>query len=138
MTKKETIIKHWADLNIDAPFGICNETGWYLGFFCNGVDDIIELYGNDIVDFIVYKFDPDGLGKFRPKSLRGIEDNNGWIKIERVEDLPTNGSYKVILRDSGAITTLDFTLQQIFNDLLYIVQLYSHYKPIEEEKKPLY
>ena len=25
---------------------------------------------------------------YRPKLLRGIEDNNGWIKIEKSEDLP--------------------------------------------------
>jgi hypothetical protein len=138
MTKKETIFKHWADLNIASPFGICTNTGWYCGFFCNGIDDIKEIYGDSILELMDFEIEHDGLGKFRPKSLRGIEDNNGWIKIERVEDLPTNGSYKVILRDSGAITTLDFTLQQIFNDLRYIVELYSHYKPIEEEKKPLY
>ena len=138
MTKKETIINHWAFLNIDAPFGICNETGWYFGYFCHGIDDIKEVYGDGIIELMDFEIGHDGLGKFRPKSLRGIEDNNGWIKIERFGDLPTKGIYKVIQRDSGAITMVDFIIQNTFNELRFMVKKYSHYKPIEEEKKPLY
>lgn len=33
--------------------------------------------------------DSDG-GYFVPKSLQGIENNNGWIKIESEDDLPEN------------------------------------------------
>lgn len=29
--------------------------------------------------------------QFRPKSLHGIEDNNGWIKIEKESNLPETG-----------------------------------------------
>ena len=139
MTKKETIFKHWRDLNIDASVGICNETGWCFGFFCNGIDDIKEVYGDGIVELIDFQIGHDGLGEFRPKSLRGIEDNNGWIKIEKVEDLPTNGIYQVIHRDSGKIIICPIC--NLLNDLKhlqYIVEQFSHYKPIEEEKKPLY
>ena len=78
MTKKEIIIKAWMDLNIETPFGICDKTGWVHGYFCNGIDDIINDYG-DITDKIDYDIDMSGVGKFRPKSLQGIENNNGWI-----------------------------------------------------------
>jgi hypothetical protein len=139
MTKKETIFKHWEALNIASPFGICIETGWYFGIFCDGIDDIKELYGDSILELMDFEIEHDGLGKFRPKSLRGIEDNNGWIKIEKVEDLPTNGIYQVIHRDSGKIIICP--IWNLLNDLKhlqYIVEQFSHYKPIEEEKKPLY
>ena len=78
MTKKEIIIKAWMDLNIETPFGICDKTGWVHGYFCNGIDDIINDYG-DITDKIDYEIEYGGVGKFRPKSLQGIENNNGWI-----------------------------------------------------------
>ena len=78
MTKKEIIIKAWMDLNIETPFGICDKTGWVHGYFCNGIDDIINDYG-DITDKIDYEIEYGGVGKFRPKSLKGIENNNGWI-----------------------------------------------------------
>ena len=78
MTRKEIIIKAWMDLNIETPFGICDKTGWVHGYFCNGIDDIINDYG-DITDKIDYDIDMSGIGKFRPKSLQGIENNNGWI-----------------------------------------------------------
>ena len=77
MTRKEIIIKAWMDLNIETPFGICDKTGWVHGYFCNGIDDIINDYG-DITDKIDYDIDMSGVGKFRPKSLHGIENNNGW------------------------------------------------------------
>ena len=90
MTKKEIIIKAWMDLNIETPFGICDKTGWVHGYFCNGIDDIINDYG-DITDKIDYDIDMSGVGKFRPKSLHGIENNNGLVKIESEEDLLAKG-----------------------------------------------
>ena len=81
MTRKEIIIKAWMDLNIETPFGICDKTGWVHGYFCNGIDDIINDYG-DITGKIDYDIDMSGVGKFRPKSLHGIENNNDWVKIE--------------------------------------------------------
>lgn len=139
MTKKETIIKHWADLNIDTPFGICIETGWYFGFFCNSIDDIKEVYGDDIVELIDFEIGDDGLGEFRPKSLRGIEDNNGWIKIEKVEDLPNNwDTYHVVMQKSGRIVKRDLARGLSKNLDISQVQLYSHYKPINEQDKPLH
>lgn len=138
MTKTETIIKHWADLNIDALLGICTNTGWYCGLFCNGIDDIIELYGDGIVDLIDLEIDHDGIGKFRPKSLRGIEDNNGWIKIEKVEDLPDYDTYLVVMRKNGSIVKQNIGRWLGETHDILEVEKCSHYKPIEEEEKPLY
>ena len=36
---------------------------------------------------------------FRPISLDGIENNNGWIKIESEEDLPKKTIYYNVLRN---------------------------------------
>ena len=95
MTRKEIIIKAWMDLNIETPFGICDKTGWVHGYFCNGIDDIINDYG-DITDKIDYDIDMSGVGKFRPKSLHGVENNNDWVKIESEEDLPKEKGLKCL------------------------------------------
>lgn len=76
MSKEEKIKEAYGDL-----FQECkpNENGW-----CNvtrfPLDKNIDLWdGNWIKSGTNYK----------PKSLQGIEDNNGWIKIESESDLPT-------------------------------------------------
>lgn len=71
----------------------------------------------------------------RPKSLQGIENNNGWIKIESESDLPEYGYYEVIERKSGnqSRATLD-------NDFGIKMNLkhYSHYQKIKEIPNPIY
>jgi hypothetical protein len=138
MTKKETIAKHWQELVGKTPEGVCYATGWVHRYFPNGIYDITDDYGKEIIEKIDYEFDPSGVGRFRPNSLRGIEDNNGWIKIETNDDLPTNGSYLVIHRDSGAIVKCDFGILNSLEYKGYIVEKCSHYKPIPDPLKPLY
>lgn len=134
MTRKEIIIKAWMDLNIETPFGICDKTGWVRGYFCNGIDDIINDYG-DITDKIDYEIEYDGLGKFRPKSLIGIENNKGWIKIESAADLPKeDGFYWVI--DSEASEAIDRYFEKGNHD--FFKQFSSHYQPIIKPDLPLY
>jgi hypothetical protein len=138
MTKKETIAKHWQELVGKTPAGVCHEKGWVHSYFPNGILDITDDYGEEIIEKIDYQYDPSGVGRFRPKSLRGIEDNNGWIKIETVEDLPKDGVCLVIERASGATVTCGFGFVKSLDYKNYIVEQCSHYKPIPEQLKPLY
>lgn len=70
-----------------------------------------------------------------PKSLSGIETNNGWISIESEKDLPSEvDKYWVI--GYG----LDYPIIQFFdvenkNEWLEVV---THYQPIVKPKPPLY
>lgn len=142
MTKKEIIIKTWMDLNIKTPFGICDKTGWVHGYFCNGVDDIINDYG-DITDKIDYEIEYGGVGKFRPKSLQGIENNNGWVKIESEEDLPkNNGSYftktnycKETIERYYPIFTKSTSIE---DERKWWLENITHYQPIVKPNNPLY
>ena len=77
--------------------------------------------------------------KWRPKSLTGIEDNNGWIKIESEADLPKNDD------DYWVMTNIkDDEVQQLSN--LIVIRCLNleknikvtHYKPIENPKPPIY
>ena len=72
---------------------------------------------------------------YRPKSLQGIENNNGWIKIESEEDLPKeDGFYWVI--DSEAIEVVDRYFEKGNHD--FFKQFSSHYHPVIKPNLPLY
>ena len=71
----------------------------------------------------------------RLKSLQGIEDNNGWIKIESEEDLPEFGYYEVIRRSDGYQSRA--SLNNEFSEKHQVV-FYSHYQTIKEIPNPIY
>ena len=74
----------------------------------------------------------------RPKSLQGIEDNNGWIKIESRDDFP-NFSDDVFynLHDIDNNETVYY---KTYDDLEFMWKkgIITHYKQIIEEKPPIY
>ncbi len=72
---------------------------------------------------------------WRPKSLQGIETNNGWIKIESEDDLPKNGYYEVVVRSTGEITRASLDNEYHTKSL---VMYYSHYQPIIKPQLPIY
>ncbi len=78
--------------------------------------------------------------KWRPKSLTGIEDNNGWIKIESEDDLPKEGMHHSILLDSDCINGYKNYDVIVFYEVnsRYRKKEISHYKPIEKPKPPIY
>lgn len=75
---------------------------------------------------------------YRPKSLQGIEDNCGWIKIESESDLPKKDS-ECFFIEHGNIT------QGIFNGKRFISnygvfgwKTITYHQPIEKPKPPIY
>jgi len=77
--------------------------------------------------------------RVRPKSLQGIENNNGWIKIESEADLPKEEvDYWCI--NMGVLEHLTFYQGKFYdeshsyNPITYI----THYQPIQKPLKPLY
>jgi hypothetical protein len=94
-------------------------------------------------------FQPEEIEKngkcWRPKSLEGLEDNNGWIKIESVEDLP-NGEYAlyhvISKNDIYCDKPKNQGIEEFWgNDIQkkeYWLKEFSHYKPIEKPKPPIY
>lgn len=81
----------------------------------------------------------DNLGRlcFVPKSLAGIENNNGWIRIESEADLPIEtDSYFVVYKD-GCIICHHFSVSSDFDRVLFI-QEFTHYQPIVKPNLPIY
>jgi len=84
MEKQQLIHNKWSDLRIILLGSQYDFDGWI---------DVNELEKEHLTNELEYKeySKPDSDFKTmlcRPKSLQGIEDNNGWIKIESENDLP--------------------------------------------------
>lgn len=76
-------------------------------------------------------------GGFRPISLTGIHDNNGWIRIEPDgSNLPAENDIKYKVIQEGEILDVRLSFQSIRK--AFEQNYISHYKPIEPELKPIY
>ena len=105
----------------------------------NGWIDFLE----DIQRIMYFFHDSDNIEVFkstwRPKSLQGIENNNGWIKIESEEVLPKNDMYvHIIFNKKVNIAFLCNGELYNPNKVKYYRKGVTHYKPIEESTLPIY
>lgn len=76
--------------------------------------------------------------QWRPKSLQGIEKNNGWIKIESEGDLPKDELDCFFIKDSLIYTGLwDNRLKRFYSGSEWITKI-THYQPIQKPKQPIY
>lgn len=78
---------------------------------------------------------------FRPKSLAGIETNNGWTRIESEADLLNIiGKYEhVFLMGIDGEIGIGFTI--VLNDKVsrkYWLENATHYQPIIKPQSPIY
>jgi len=83
----------------------------------------------------------DAVYEWRPKSLQGIENNNGWIKIESEADLPKEYKFYWIKTQLNS----EFIAWCRPNERLFIhndgeteFKYITHYQPIQKPLKPLY
>ena len=124
MTKQEKIQeaygKYWEQVK-----DYVDENGWCYAFFT------LKTYFK--TDFTSEKW--------RPKSLIGIEDNNGWIKIENVNDVSDleYGVSEVYALKPNIINSVSGSI--VRND--EITELFeegwiTHYKPIKKSVSPIY
>lgn len=144
MKKKEEVIKeawgkYWDNMPHELKEISINNNGWIQGRDCIQYLGVDFSYSDELdTDMLHY-----GVSKQRPKSLQGIEDNNGWIRIESEEDLPKDvGSYLIQYEfKSGhkAITCVDFDGQTFWHfGSIFRIELVTHYQPIVKPKPPLY
>jgi len=117
---QEAYGKHWENVK-----NYVDENGWcYLFPTIKGELDF-ENTGRDNVCY-------------RPKSLQGIENNNGWIKLNTQSDL----KHKMI--DCYFMSNDELINGEIYNYDFYYGNKYfnfsevTHYKPIAKPKLPLF
>lgn len=117
MTKQEKIKEAYGIHFEEVKYSV-DENGW-VSF---GNSNAFRLDGKMEQEVDSYN------GKFRPKSLQGIENNNGWVKIESENDLPQKTIYKENINwyyggrflDNGDFIYLDYRLD--------FTKLWEHYK----------
>ena len=130
MTKEEKIIESYG-VYWDEIKDIVNTDGW---FYFHHTD--FRLDGKMEFEYEHY------LEKMRPKVLSGIENNNGWIKIETNEDLPKkDGEFKVVHKNGGQSTSSYLAdLKQFFDmfDNAWDETEITHYRPLEKYQPPIY
>lgn len=140
-SKQEVIQEAWGKVafgwfDLDMKSWDENNEGWYARW-----QDTGKVFRNFLSDysrrFLDCRDDVINLnGWFWPKVLDGIENNNGWTRIESEEDLPKeSGKYWVIYKDckykeSQAI----FSKGKGWDCFLKV----THYQPIIKPEAPIY
>lgn len=134
MDKQEAIKQAWGDDRFNILSPKINDNGWLDEDYLINKQEF-NLSDCDTENGAYLGLD-DLTTYYRPKSLKGIEHNNGWTKIESVSDLPkTSGTkYKVVLADgSMEETDINYSLREVYN--LWKI---THYKQIKKDLPPLY
>lgn len=128
-SKKEVIEEAWGEDKI----GYSKETGWATTYCINGIDDFTA----EMQERFDFEFPGQDIVSFRPKSLRGIEDNNGWVKINSEEDLPKIGTDYWVINSSNFLIQASFLLdRKVF--FKYGDIDVTHYQPIQKPNPPIY
>lgn len=138
MTKQEAIQKAYGE-QWDTVKDHVNENGWCdLKAVHGGFGNSIGLRGLDLECFDSYH--PKYCYWKRPISISGIEENNGWTRIESEADLPDYGRY-YIYTDNGFWDIAEYSSNQhlfIASNVEIEVRFVTHYQPIQKPKPPIY
>lgn len=127
--------KHWNRLPKDAKVKAIENFGFISSDDAGGIE-LINIIGNDI-DLEDYSCISEKIRFYRPKSLQGIENNNGW---ERVDDENTKSVKDDIHYDlyDAEDDEIMYNVSGIFNVLsLVLLPAITHIR-ISNNKKPIY
>lgn len=144
--KQEAIKKAYGDLwPIVEEFTYVDSARCHTSFYKpdQTIFDFRELPKEQKKGFIFYGQN----GHVLPKSIEGIENNNGWIRIEPDgSNLPTDGKfYKVFAKEYSVGRICDDPVRYDkefgfwrFKSGFMIDATVTHYKPITPELPPVY
>ena len=129
--KQEAIKKAYGDNNEIYEKSL-TKNGWL-----NVEYDIYENADRFYFDFLRHELNADEYEYFiRPKSLSGIDDNNGWIRIESEDDLPkVQDSFYVCFKNGEIIQRYFIPNNKHSKEDWRNI---THWQPIEKPLKPLY
>lgn len=115
--------EYWNDVK-----DFVDENGW-----CTACHSVRREINKDFTELKSWE-------KWQPESLKGIETNNGWIRIESKEDLPTpKGKEDVwVLNELGEIHAANTCLLSDSRIKEYWINTITHYQSITKPKLPIY
>ena len=79
-----------------------------------------------------------GIYSIRPKSLKGIENNNGWVKIESEADLPKENIQCWLKDEEFGIDIGYFSIDTKKWFVDNVQQFVTHYQPIKKPQSPIF
>ncbi|WP_233860880.1 hypothetical protein [Tenacibaculum piscium] len=126
MNKKDLIKKAYGDSFIALEKHI-NENGFVNCVKNNSKISLIPYFEVSEIEF-------KG-NEVRPKSLKGIENNNGWVKIYRENDLPQFDCNCWWLDKKDGLVLGKFILE---GSKSFVMKNATHYKIIKDTELPLY
>lgn len=123
--KQEIILKAWGH---NIPNGGIDENGWSKESCTYGTFDVIKYDQQHYLE-----------GAYiRPKSLKGVENNNGWIIINNTEDLPKEECWvRVFCQSNVPDSPICYrTLKsKVIKEMLPYI---THFQPIITPAPPIY
>lgn len=131
MTKQEIIKSKWIELIGEENFNniVIDEKGFFDTIGLKYKDFLFLFNGQRNL------FETNYRGLYRPKSLQGIETNNGWIKIESESDLPKEFTkYWIIDKSDGRMYQREFDK----STKEFFLEYSTHYQPIVKPLLPIY
>jgi hypothetical protein len=131
MTKEEVIQKaygeYWDLFDKSEQLKMLNNNGWNSYF-----NHPLHWEMNKFIEIETMAY---GIGtSWRPKSLAGIENNNGWFQCDKNNPSIPFGHYHVIREYSNDINIEFF--DGIFSN--YSCYKVTHYQPIQKPNPPIY
>lgn len=145
--KNEAIRKAWiaeiGEEKLSRLTGKIDKNGYYWQYFYDFVDTSHMDYLQQHFDGVNGRIEAS---TYRPKSLSGIETNNGWIRIE-----PDGSNLPIESQENFDVCYLksDGSFAEIKNQMCYqVVSRFknphkfhvkiTHYKQIEKSKPPIF
>lgn len=122
MTKEEKIKEAYGEL-YETNKSKIDEDGW-----CSGRVNLPNTH---------IEWHPSRWMYWRPKSLEGLESNNGWIKIESEADLPKEYSEYWCFDRNNDIEIRYFNPYSSLDKREYL-KFITHCQPIVKPKPPIY
>lgn len=132
MTAKEAIIKAWMDLGVNAPFGICDKTGWSEVENENDVEKILKHH-NISIDKIEFEYLEFAGLRYRPKYLHGIENNNQWLVFDGIKNINNLDCW--VFTDKKRTLLLETYLK--FSSINEFEKI-THFQEIKKPLNPIY
>lgn len=137
MTKEEKIQEAWGE-HYEVFKEFISDNGW-VDFKKAYGDRGLMLSLKNIPLEVMDNYDPKYCYWKRPFSLSGIENNNGWIKINNKEDLPKEGTVNHVFWNNEIIIVEmleGHSKEKAFKE--WNDKGFTYFRPIEKPKPPIY
>lgn len=134
MTKIDVIKRAYEDAGVDWDkiSRKVDDNGFADMYYVNPI--FTNLAGNDIESMDA---DDKHCRFWRPITLKGIETNNGWTRIESEKDLPTEEGWYEVCKSWNPEENFEYYYPDSADSRSQLMT-YSHYKKVTRSQPPIY